>query len=446
MAKTTSGTEQAVQAPFLTAYHELFDSDDLWAAARQVGVVTRERKIDVPALVEAAVLAMSGLPGTQTTIFANYIQLMGEAIAPSSFYDRFTAPFARLMADVSRRAIEAVRAVAPDDRENEEVAALLRHFTDVQITDSTCQLLQKLAEDWAPSTSPERPASFKLHAIISLKDRLPLEQHLSPQRNHDSPELDESVISKGALFLGDLGYIDQERLVRLKRRGVHVVMRLKKSQDPCIHRIRVGKGSKRACRGESLDKALGIGMLDFDKGRLDVDVVIATCLDGQPVREIFRVVGIAGDEPGDDWYYLTTVPPEILSVDDVSLAYTLRWDIELLWKHLKTGAGLTAIRAWRPAAVLALVHAKITGVALARLLELAAKPSMKDHAMGQLAIVLSLNRSLPMILALRMRGQDIDIVEMERRILLIATITAKSRRQRRERTKRARRAAISTVT
>jgi len=96
--------------------------------------------------------------------------------------------------------------------------------------------------------------------------------------------------------------------------------------------------------------------------------------------------------------------------------------------------------------VLALVHAKITAVALARLLALAAKPSMKDHAMGQLAIVLSLNRSLPMILALRMRGQDIDIVEMERRILLIATITAKSRRQRRERTKRARRAAISTVT
>ena len=325
MAKTSSETAQAVKAPFLKAYHELFDSDDLWAAARKLGVVTRERKVDVPALVEAAVLAMSGLPGTQTTIFANYLQLMGEAIAPSSFYGRFTVPFAGLMADVSGRAIEAVRAVAPEDRENEEVAALLRHFTDVQITDSTCKLLQKLAQDWAPSTSPERPASFKLHAVISLKDRLPLEQHLSPQRHHDSPELDESAISKGALFLGDLGYIDQERLVRLKRRDVHVVMRLKKSQDPCIHRIRVGKGSKSACRGESLDKALGMGMLDFDKGRLDVDVVITTSVDGQPTREIFRVVGIAGDQPGEDWYYLTTVPPEILSVDDVGLAYTLRW-------------------------------------------------------------------------------------------------------------------------
>ncbi len=109
MAKTTSAMEQCVQAPFLTAYHELFDSDDLWAAARQIGVVTRERKIDVPALVEAAVLAMSGLPGTQTTIFANYLQLMGEAIAPSSFYDRFTAPFASLMADVSRRTTAKTR-------------------------------------------------------------------------------------------------------------------------------------------------------------------------------------------------------------------------------------------------------------------------------------------------------------------------------------------------
>ncbi len=162
MAKTSSETAQAVKAPFLKAYHELFDSDDLWAAARKLGVVTRERKVDVPALVEAAVLAMSGLPGTQTTIFANYLQLMGEAIAPSSFYGRFTVPFAGLMADVSGRAIEAVRALAPEDRENEEVAALLRHFTDVQITDSTCKLLQKLAQDWGAIDKPRsgrRPSS-----------------------------------------------------------------------------------------------------------------------------------------------------------------------------------------------------------------------------------------------------------------------------------------------
>jgi len=445
MTNTTAEKASLPPTPFLSSYHELFKSEDLWAAARQLGAVERDRKMDVPALVESVVLAMSGLPGTQTSAFANYIQLTGEAVAPSAFYDRFTEPFADLMADVSRRAIAAVRAVAPEEREAQELSALLEHFKDVQATDSTCQLLKRFAAHWAPSTSPDRPASFKLHAIISLKDGLPVEQHVSPQRDHDSPQLADGNIAAGTLFFMDLGYVDHGRLIRLKRRGIHPLMRLKKGQNPRIRRVYIGKGSKVECRGMTLDDALATGTLDFDHGRLDVDVVIETQVDGEAAQETFRVVGLARkDDPEGDWYYLTTVPRHILTVEEVSLAYTLRWDIELLWKHLKTGVGLSAIRAWRQSAVLALVHAKITGVALARLLELAAKPALQEHAMGQLAIVLALNRSIPMILSLRMRGQNIDLAEMERRILLVATTIARSRNRRRDRAKRAKRAALST--
>jgi len=432
--------------PFLGAYHELFNSEDLWATARRVGAVERERKIDMPALVESTVLAMSGLPGTQTSALANYVQLMGEAVAPSAFYDRFTEPFTDLMADVSRRAIAAVRAVAPEEGEARDLAALLEHFRDVQAADSTCQILKRFADHWAPSTSPERPASFKLHAIVSLKDGLPVEQHVSPQRDHDSPQLADDALTAGTLFLADLGYVDHARLLRLKRRGVYVLMRLKKGHNPRIRRVRTGKGSKLACRGMTLDDALATGALDFDHGHLDVEVTVSANIDGVATEETFRVVGLAHpDDPEGDWYYLTTVSHDILSVEEVSLAYTLRWDIELLWKHLKTGVGFAAIRAWRRSAVIALVHAKITGVALGRLLELAAKPALKDHAMGQLAIVLALNRSLPMILSLRMRGQNIDLAEMERRILLVATTIAKSRNRRRDRAKTAKRAALSTA-
>lgn len=162
----------AVPVPFLAKYHELFDAEALWAAARQMWAVTRDRKVDVSALVEAFVLAMSGLPGTQTTIFANYIHLTGQDLAPSAFYDRFTVPFANLMADVTRRAMAAVRAVGPSLRDVAEMERLLEHFSDVQEADSSCQVLRKLAACWSPSTSPERPASFKIHAVISLKDHL----------------------------------------------------------------------------------------------------------------------------------------------------------------------------------------------------------------------------------------------------------------------------------
>jgi IS5 family transposase len=443
----TKAAEKPVlpSTPFLASYHELFKAEDLWAAARKLGAVERERKIDVAALVEATVLAMSGLPGTQTSAFANYIQLTGKAVAPSAFYDRFTDPFTDLMADVSRRAIAAVRAVAPDDSEALAFAALLKHFGDVQVADSTCQVLKRLAAHWAPSTNPERPASFKLHAIVSLKDGLPVEQHVSPQRDHDSPQLADGALTAGTLFLADLGYVDHARLIRLKRRGVQLLMRLKKGQNPRIRRVRTGRGSRRACQGMTLDEALATGALDFDHGQLDVDVIVSANIDGMVTEEVVRVVGLAHpDAPDGDWYYMTTVPHDILSVHEVSLTYTLRWDIELLWKHLKTGVGLAAIRAWRHSAVIALVHAKITGVALGRLLELAAKPALQNHAMGQLAIILALNRSIPMILSLRMRGQNIDLAEMERRILLVTTTIAKSRNRRRDRARSAKRAVLAT--
>ena len=63
--------------PFLDKMHELFNPDDIWEAGRRLGVINRDRKIDLPALVEGTVLALSGLPGAQTSGFANYLQLAG---------------------------------------------------------------------------------------------------------------------------------------------------------------------------------------------------------------------------------------------------------------------------------------------------------------------------------------------------------------------------------
>jgi hypothetical protein len=425
--------------PFLAKYHELFDTDDLWAAARQSGAVERHRKVDLPALVEASVLALSGLPGTQTTIFAHYLHLGGTPVAPSAFYDRFTSEFADLMRGLAERAMEAVRAVSPTDSSAEELSLLLSHFSDVRVVDSTCMVLQRLAACWAPSTSKQRPAGFKLHSIISLRDSLPVEHHLSPQREHDSPHVEEAVLEPGTLFMADLGYVDEARLIRLVDRGVHVLMRLKRSQNPPIHRVHVGRGYKRACRGKRLDDAFTEGLLDFDKGVVDLDVVI----EAEGERRILRVAAVSDGTPqGEAWFYLTSVPRDVLTAENVSVAYTLRWDIELLWKHVKTGTGMAAIRAWKREAVSALVHAKLIGVALARLLEFAIAEETKDHALGQLAIVLTLNRMVPLIIAMRLRERGVTLAEMEHRMLVMAAMLARSRRQRRERAKRNRHASL----
>lgn len=419
--------------PFLAKYHELFDEDDLWAAARQAGAVERRRKVDLPALVEASVLALSAQAGTQTTIMSHYMSLGGPPVAPSSFYDRFTDEFATLLNELADRAVLAVRAVEDNDAVAARLGRLVQHFRDVNVVDSTCVVLQKLAADWAPSTSSERPAGFKLHAIVSLRDGLPVEAHLSPQREHDSPHVDEEALEAGTLFMGDLGYVDEKRVIRLVDRGVHALMRLKRSQNPIIHRVRVGRGDKKACRGKPLDAAFAEGLLDFHKGTIDLDVVV----EAGGERRILRVTGVSdGTTYADAWFYLTSVPRDVLTPEEVAVAYTMRWDIELIWKHLKSGTGMTAIRAWKPEAVRALVNAKIIGVALGRLLELCAKEETKGHAMGQLAIMLSLNRMTPLIIAMRLRQRGVSLAVMEHRFLTMAAILARSRRQRRERTKR----------
>ena len=435
-----------VAAPFLGQMHDLFEPDEIWEAGRRLGVITRDRKIDLPALVEGTVLALSGLPGTQTSAFANYIQLAGHSLAPSAFYDRFTGPFAKLMGDLARRAVKGVRAVDPGSVREEQFARLLERFTDVRITDSTCMVLQRLAESWAPSTSKVRPAGFKLHAVVSAVDLLPVEQHLSPQRRHDNPELDESALEAGTLFIPDLGYVDDRRTIRLLDRGVQTLMRLKKNQNPIIHRVHLGKADKVACRGKRLDDAFTAGLLDFSSGFVDLDVELAAQIDGKTERRIVRVVGVedrAGGPYADCWFYLTTVPRDVLSASEVAVTYSVRWEIELLWKHLKTGVALSSLRAWRQESVAALVHAKIVALCLARLLELSLQKQAKLHAYGQLAIVLVLSRLAPSIMAARMLARGLTLEDMEERLLLSASIIARSRNQRRERAKRKRFATLA---
>ena len=203
-----------------------------------------------------------------------------------------------------------------------------------------------------------------------------------------------------------------------------------------IRRVHAGNADRLACRGKRFDDAFAEGLLDFKSGVLDLDIELEARVEGEVKRRIVRIVGIENSD-GNRWFYLTTVPRDVLAPDEVALVYTLRWEIELLWKHLKTGVALSSIRAWRQEAVLVLVHAKIVALCLGRLLELSLDAHTKTHAFGQLAIVLTLSRLAPTLLAARMLARGLTLKDMEDRLLLTASVIARSRNQRRERAKRA---------
>ncbi|MBI3183967.1 MAG: IS4 family transposase [Myxococcales bacterium] len=427
-----------VQSNVLETLRELVGPEEILETGRRLGVIQRQRKLDLPALVEATILAMSPHPGVQTSIFVNYLSQTDEPMALSSFYDRFTWPFAELMQAMAWRSIEAVREVTPEGKRRDDLGVLLKEFRDVQVVDSSSHLLKRLARHWAPSTSKVKPAGVKWHAVVSLKDGLPVADRLTEQKLHDSAGLPDGALAAGALTLFDLGYLDVARFVDAILRGADFLTRLKSTHNPVIARVHTGKGDRVKARGMRLEEALVQGVLLDDKGALDLDVL----LEANGKSATARVVAELSANDGEFHWYLTSVSREVLSIDDLVEAYRLRWYIELLFKQLKSGAGLDTILASRPGAVAALVYAKIVALCLARLLELAVEERQGRHATTQLALTLVLARCGPLMLAHSFLKQGITLEQIERRMMNIATIVAKTRNQRRERARRKRERAL----
>lgn len=415
----------------LQSLRALVGPDEIVEAGRRLGMIQRDRKLDLPALVESTILAVWPTPGMQTSIFTNYGTLAREMLAPSSFYDRFSMPYAELMRELMMRAMAAVREATPPQRRQEDFGVLLKEFTDVQVADSTSLLLQKMARHWAPSTSKEKPAGVKWHAIVSLKDGVPFADRLTEQRLHDSAGLPEGALASGTLTLFDLGYLDVARFIDAIARGAHFLTRLKTNHNPVVLRVHTGKGDRVKARGMRLDEALVQKVLLDDGGALDLDVQLEA--DGKTAKA--RVVAELAPSDGEFHWYLTSVGRDVLSVDDVVEAYRLRWYVELFFKQLKSGAGLDAIRATKPSAVAALVFAKVIVLCLARLLELSIEEREGRHATTQLALLLTLTRCAPLLLADSYMRRGITLAQLEERLLRIASVVARSRNQRRERAK-----------
>lgn len=430
-------TESAGRISFFAKLDEIADPDAIVEAGRRLGVIERQRKVELPILVRATITALSPMPGTETSIFVNYLSMGGTPVVPSAFYDRFTDEYAVLLKELAERTIVAVRDVAPADRSLGDFGVLLEHFRDIRLADSTCHLLKRLAKGWAPSTSKKRPAGFKFHEMISLRDGLPVAGDVTPQRTHDNRAFPAETLEAGTLHLFDLGYIDVGRFIDAIDRGAHFLTRLKTSHDPEIVRVHAGTGSRLAVRGMRLDAALAANLLDSKNGVIDLDVRLRS----GSKEALARVVAVE-DSIGERHWYITTVPREILSPCEVADTYRLRWEIELHFKQMKSGAGFKAILAWRPSAVLALLYAKVVAMALARLLELAVEEKHGPHATKQLALMLTLSRSTPLLMTYFMHQSGVTLQQLEDRLLLIASIVAKSRNQRRERAKRARQESI----
>jgi hypothetical protein len=130
----------------MKSFEALVGPDEIIEAGRRLGVIERPRKVDLPALVTATIISLSATPGTQTSIFVSYLGLTGQTLAPLSFYDRFTEPFANLLRGLAIRALTAVRESDGKGKLADDLGARLESFTDVRVADASTKILKKFAQ------------------------------------------------------------------------------------------------------------------------------------------------------------------------------------------------------------------------------------------------------------------------------------------------------------
>ena len=344
----------------------LFSDQRLNSLARSSGFVVRQRKVKSVAFFWTLVLGFgTGSERSISGLRRAYQRSTGTTLVPSSFYDRFNARLVVFLKAAVEHALGEFRLAfqALSDR--------FDAFEDVMITDSTViKLHDALAKLFPGCRTNTAPASVKLHAVMSVKGCGRSSVKLTNGRVHDRRKLVIDDWVQGKLLLFDLGYYHFQLFRNIVRSGGHFLSRLKENANPKIVRVFGGSASdNKGLVGKTLQDVLG----GLRRDLLDVEVEVrakARRYKGKrsSTVERFRLVAVRDTEERKYHCYMTSIPVELLSAEDVRATYRARWEIELVFKELKSGYRLDDIDSQKKDVVESLIYAAVLTLLASRAL------------------------------------------------------------------------------
>jgi hypothetical protein len=207
-----------------------------------------------------------------------------------------------------------------------------------------------------------KPAAVELHAHMSLLRNSVERITLAPDKEGERQFLPPAnQLPARSLSLRDRGYIDLSYFAALERREVpaHLICRARADTNPTI--VRVVSGRKR--RAARHYEGHRLRELRKSKLRRDLELIVrwGKCLQRPPLepRLVIRYV-----RARRSWTLLLTNVPDHVSADDIALLR--RWQIELVFKDLKSDANLHAFQSEQPWIVEGFIWASLCAALLKR--------------------------------------------------------------------------------
>jgi putative transposase len=332
--------ERAQADDYLEAFVALFPPRVVQRIARESGFVRRHRKLDPVAFLYT--LAFETGPQLQRTLEAlrdaYNKQTPDPILSAGGFYERFTPELVEFLRRCVAYGLAQLR-VAPGNR----LTPKLARFTDLLIQDSTViRLFAALAKVYPPTrlaknTKSKRTAGVKVATLFSARANGPARLELFHESTSEIDTLKIGPWVKGSVVLTDLGFYKHQGFARIEENGGFFLSRLKANANPILI------GSHLVHRGRAIElegKRWSEVAPRLHREVLDAEVELS-----------FQRRGYRGHHRGDTlrarlvavWdevhrqyhTYVTNIPPEVLTAEEVAELYRCRWSVELLFKEAK---------------------------------------------------------------------------------------------------------------
>lgn len=236
-------------------------------------------------------------------------------------------------------------------------------FSQVKLHDGCSFQLHDGLQTQYPGRFKNRfPAAVELHVTMDLLsssvDYLALGADTEPER----PHAPKANTLKDTLLLTDAGYFDRDKIVEIDKNGGYTITQAPCSINPIIKSAYDYQGNTLT---ESEGKKLKALQLKDNNQVLDLTVQ----WDKKPFE--YRVIAFWYKKKKRIGYLVTNLPRETVPASDIVELYRLRWQIELLFKELKSYCNLKKFSTQKEPIVCTLIYASFITMLLKRMMAFA---------------------------------------------------------------------------
>jgi hypothetical protein len=356
-----------------TTMQEFFNKEEIEKVARRSKFVQRYSPLNGFIFLQAVIFAFIDDPQANLDDLAQACADLGVKISNQGIDQRINAYTVEFLKEMLSKAMVQFKNKSPLP------LPILHQFSAINLVDSTVIGFPDNMENEYPGCGGDGPQAslkiqLKLEFLHGNLSQIVLQAGKEPDQNF---EVYLEEVQAGSLNINDLGYfvltnlktIDQEKEAYYISRYLFGTSLLTPDEETINLGAMLKKASRRLFETEVL-----LGAKEKLPCRLICIPLPQEVADRrrQKAKQMARRRGKSLSKEYLallDWLiFVTNVPQQMLSIQQVALLYRVRWQIELVFKLWKSYAGLDHIQGLRRERVLFELYAKMIGIVLTQFL------------------------------------------------------------------------------